>query len=202
MIDPTWGNTTGGVDYFSTLDFDHFAFVIKGIDSEYPVPAGGYKLMGDEDRKDVHVVFGDKSFESIQRISIQPEIQNTYMSGIPISGKIIVRNVGQTEVLPAGMILTSKTLAPNDQIVRLSEIPPFGYATVPFSFKKTPLLTNSQADFTIRIAGDSLKQEITITPFAVFYRLASYRYFYVILSSIILVTAVSAGSIFIFRPKK
>ncbi len=30
MIDPTWGATTGGVDYFETLDFDHFAFVVKG----------------------------------------------------------------------------------------------------------------------------------------------------------------------------
>ncbi|HXS14629.1 MAG TPA: transglutaminase domain-containing protein, partial [Candidatus Saccharimonadales bacterium] len=30
MVDPTWGNTTGGVDYFHVLDFDHIAFSIKG----------------------------------------------------------------------------------------------------------------------------------------------------------------------------
>ena len=29
MVDPTWGNSTGGVDYFDVLDFDHFAFVRK-----------------------------------------------------------------------------------------------------------------------------------------------------------------------------
>jgi len=51
MVDPTWGNTTGGVDYFNTFDFDHLAFVVKGISSTYPVPAGGYKLTGDENKK-------------------------------------------------------------------------------------------------------------------------------------------------------
>ena len=41
MVDPTWGNTTGGIDYFNALDFDHIAFVIKGENSGYPIPAGG-----------------------------------------------------------------------------------------------------------------------------------------------------------------
>src|SRR5205085_322452 len=31
MVDPTWGSTTGGIDYFQVLDLDHFAFAIKGI---------------------------------------------------------------------------------------------------------------------------------------------------------------------------
>lgn len=43
MVDPTWGNTTGGIDYFYTFDFDHFAFVIKGLNSSYPISPGGYK---------------------------------------------------------------------------------------------------------------------------------------------------------------
>ena len=43
MIDPTWGNTTGGIDYFHRLDFDHVVFAIKGRDSTSPRPAGGYK---------------------------------------------------------------------------------------------------------------------------------------------------------------
>ncbi|MDO8460807.1 MAG: transglutaminase domain-containing protein [bacterium] len=43
MVDPTWENTTGGVDYFHTFDFDHFAFIIKGLNSSYPIPPGGNK---------------------------------------------------------------------------------------------------------------------------------------------------------------
>jgi transglutaminase-like putative cysteine protease len=42
-IDPTWGNTTGGVDFFHKLDFSHIAFVRHGLEDSYPLPAGAYK---------------------------------------------------------------------------------------------------------------------------------------------------------------
>jgi transglutaminase-like putative cysteine protease len=43
MVDPTWGSTTGGVDYFGKLDFTHITFVRHGHEAEYPLPAGSYK---------------------------------------------------------------------------------------------------------------------------------------------------------------
>jgi len=42
QIDPTWGNTSK-IDYFTKLDTNHFAFVVRGIHSEYPLPAGMYR---------------------------------------------------------------------------------------------------------------------------------------------------------------
>ena len=36
-VDPTWG-TTSGLDYFSRLDNNHLALVIKGSNSQYPQP--------------------------------------------------------------------------------------------------------------------------------------------------------------------
>lgn len=42
-IDPTWGNTTGGVDYYHKLDFSHLTFVRHGEEDSYPLPAGAYK---------------------------------------------------------------------------------------------------------------------------------------------------------------
>ncbi len=47
QVDPTWG-ATSGVDYFSKLDTGHFAFVIKGLSSEYPYPAGSYRFSEDD----------------------------------------------------------------------------------------------------------------------------------------------------------
>lgn len=43
QLDPTWGATTGGIDYFHKLDYNHLAFVIHGKESAYPIPAGAYK---------------------------------------------------------------------------------------------------------------------------------------------------------------
>lgn len=42
-VDPTWGNTTGGIDYFNKLDFSHITFVRHGLEDSYPLPAGSYK---------------------------------------------------------------------------------------------------------------------------------------------------------------
>jgi len=42
-IDPTWGHTTGGVNYYDRLDFSHIAFVRLGLESEYPLPPGSYR---------------------------------------------------------------------------------------------------------------------------------------------------------------
>lgn len=56
-IDPTWGSTTGGVDFFNKLDLRHFTFVVHGADSTKPYPPGSYKL-GTNPQKDVYVAFG------------------------------------------------------------------------------------------------------------------------------------------------
>jgi hypothetical protein len=42
-IDPTWGSTTGGINYFDTLDFNHIVFSIMGSSSEQPFPAGYFQ---------------------------------------------------------------------------------------------------------------------------------------------------------------
>lgn len=64
-IDPTWGATTG-IDYFTKLDTNHLAFVIKGIDSERPYPAGSYKVEGSEE-EDVQVSFTEKFIDPARR---------------------------------------------------------------------------------------------------------------------------------------
>jgi len=50
QIDPTWG-ATSEIDYFSKLDLNHITFVRKGLDSEYPIPAGMYKVSENENKQ-------------------------------------------------------------------------------------------------------------------------------------------------------
>jgi hypothetical protein len=72
-IDPTWGSTTGGVDFFNKLDLRHFAFVIHGASATQPYPPGSYKL-GPNPQKDVFVSFGQLPDNriSIPAVSIKP----------------------------------------------------------------------------------------------------------------------------------
>lgn len=82
-VDPTWGSTTGGVDFFSKLDLRHFAFVLHGESAVQPYPPGSYKL-GPNPQKDVFVSFG-KLPEN--RISI-PELTLTSKSNLPFMASV------------------------------------------------------------------------------------------------------------------
>lgn len=68
QVDPTWGSTSG-LDYFTKLDTNHVTFTIKGLNSEYPLPAGAYRFDGDQ--KLVEVEYAQNPNE----ISFEPELK-------------------------------------------------------------------------------------------------------------------------------
>lgn len=95
-VDPTWGSTTGGIDFFNKLDLRHFAFVMHGLDSEKPFPPGSYKL-GVNPQKDVFVNFGRLPD---RRVS-EAEITITEKSSIPFLPQkflVTVKNSGPTSL--------------------------------------------------------------------------------------------------------
>ena len=63
-IDPTWGKTTNGIDYFNDLDPNHFAFVFHGLNSHQPLPPGAYK--NNHDAKTVIVEFAKEELNTNQ----------------------------------------------------------------------------------------------------------------------------------------
>ena len=146
-VDPTWSNTTGGADYFHTLDFDHIAFVLNARDSTYPIPAGGYKIS--QNTKDVAVSFA-KSSEFIEKTV--PELRNGIpeysLAGFSVRGVIILQNRG-TSSLKNAQFTVSSDLLKNPQIYSVASVPPYGSVTVPVTFPGGRFLTNSSHKVTI-----------------------------------------------------
>ncbi|HSX40085.1 MAG TPA: transglutaminase domain-containing protein [Candidatus Saccharimonadales bacterium] len=167
MVDPTWGNTTGNVDYFHVLDFDHFAFVIKGKDSSYPVPAGGYKFINAADTKDVDVAFGSSFPASPANVQISSNLPKVAFSAFPISGSLTVANTGNILAQSQAVTVSTTILKPLKQTVYFPDIPPFGNAIVPVSFAATPFLTNTQDTITIAINGEHQEFLLKISPFVI-----------------------------------
>lgn len=92
-IDPTWANTTGGVNYFDKLDFNHIVFARHGLSSEYPYPAGYYRRSGKKD-KDISVAFSDHSFEIPEpKINVTFQLPNTITAGFATQGTLSVENL-------------------------------------------------------------------------------------------------------------
>ncbi len=164
MVDPTWGNTTGGLDYFNTLDFDHIAFVIKGSDSNYPVPAGGYKFPDEQTIRDVNVAFAPQYSDENSKISVTDNLPDKLISGFASKGYILLKNTGQIVSPPQNITVQANFLIPSYQSLNIESIPPFGQLMIPVSFDKTALLTNRTDTIRIMVGGSLIIHQIKIIP--------------------------------------
>jgi len=83
-VDPTWANTTGGIDYFDKLDFNHIAFSSMAFQVKYPYPAGFYKKPG-ATTKDVQVQFADTP-PNLQegKLTVSYVFSPSATSGLPV----------------------------------------------------------------------------------------------------------------------
>ncbi|KKR91606.1 MAG: Transglutaminase-like protein family protein [Candidatus Woesebacteria bacterium GW2011_GWA1_41_13b] len=124
QIDPTWGNTTGGVDFFTKLDLNHLVFVIHGVDVNNPSPAGTYRL--DNNRKDVEVYFGKSKSPVPLKISAEykPDFFTKFPLG-PSKGELIIRNNGAVAAHNLKVDLNKVASKPSDPI-EIRSIPPYG----------------------------------------------------------------------------
>lgn len=165
MVDPTWGNTTGGVDYFNVLDFDHIAFAIRGTESTYPVPAGGYKLRREIGIKDVIVVPSETEWDFHPRVDLQLKLPKVAIAGLPIYGTITVKNTGGSAIPKQTIYIESNLLFPKKQNVTFPETPPYGESTIPFNFDSMFFLTNSNSRVTIVLYDKGITQDIVVAPF-------------------------------------
>lgn len=164
MVDPTWGNTTHGIDYYHTLDFDHFAFAIKGANSSYPVPAGGYKLNGQEDTKDVTVDFSSGHPDSTVSSESTVSLPDSITLNSTVIGKVTIKNNGH-RLLPSQKISINASDFPIPaKTITAPEIPPFGTINVPFSMDTPHTLTNNMAVFTIHVADQTVTKTVYAQP--------------------------------------
>lgn len=150
-VDPTWGDTTGGSDYFSKLDMNHFVFVMHGEDPNQPIPPGSYKL-GSNPQKDVFVSVGAITAKKLP----EPEILLSQKQTLPFGGVAVAAEI---ENVSGQAIYGQKfTLYFDDEIKferELEELLPFEKKTLEFSLptgflgsnipEKVTLITNSKA---------------------------------------------------------
>lgn len=168
MVDPTWENTTGGVDYFNKLDLNHFVFVIKGSSSTQPIPAGSYKYIG-SDSKDVKVSLSDVDFLGKPNLDVQIGTDDPILAGFPGKLKVKVSNVGNALYPSASLGVTSDKLSILDaDNQNLGPIPAFGSADFNFNIRTKSLFDNYNSEVVILVGGQKFTKKVTIKPFFIF----------------------------------
>ncbi|MFC1627432.1 transglutaminase family protein [Patescibacteria group bacterium] len=161
-IDPTWGNTTGGVDFFHQTDLNHFTFAILGQDSTYPIPAGAYKTNQNQ-TKDVEVNFG-KPTESNQNTSLEINLPETSVAGVDLNGQILVKNTGNTAIYNHLIALKSDNLELDQTEWIITSLPPFAQRIIEFQIPATSWNSNFTNTFTAHDQFTTTTHQLTLLP--------------------------------------
>src|SRR3990167_7964897 len=163
-VDPTWENTSG-IDYFDSFDLNHIVFAIHGKKSDYPLPAGMYKV---ENSKDIAATAvtdrpEDRKEIALQKMSLSDKIsdKNEYV------GRFFVTNSGSSYAweIPVEIIGSSINVA-NGKTNILS-LAPGESREITFKYRAGESKKNQPAGIKIYVAGDNLyESRLTIFPYA------------------------------------
>lgn len=193
MVDPTWGNTTGGVDYFHVLDFDHLAFVKRGQSSLYPIPPGG--------NKDIEVIFTRKNPQSRFNSSFTTEFAPEYMAGLPIEGTVTLFNDGNTRLSHQVANAEGRLVNEHNKTVVFENIPPYGHKTASVFLDTPSFLTKREDTITISFGDKRVSKHIAISPFVLTKNslIVIGGLLIVILITIVFIVAIKTRRLSIFR---
>lgn len=186
MIDPTWENTSGGVDYFNKFDLNHFVLATKGISSINPIISD-----------DVKVVISDKNFQEKKQIKVDLNISDTLWAGFPATLNVTIKNTGNTTLDSSQLSLTlSKIKVIGEKNIILGPIPPQGYTTYKFDLRPQFNFQELIDEIKVNVGGESFTKQIIIKPIFMF---ISWQY---LLAIIIILSASIYGMILLIHLKK
>lgn len=161
-VDPTWGETTQGIDFFHRLDFNHFAFALHGHDSELPPAAGSYK-QEDTQGSDLNIQFSLNLPQSKQELQIKLDLPDKIIAGFPQTGTIKVKNTGNRPYYHQTLKINSSPLkiSRNDQF-EIAFFAPFAEKTFPVSLLSPHFFNSGTNILVASFAQFSAQKEVSV----------------------------------------
>ena len=197
MIDPTWESTTGGVDYFTKLDLNHFTFVIKGLSSEQPVPAGSYKYAG-QDSHDVKVNFSENDFLGKPQLDVSIDTEDSIVAGLPGKIKVKISNLGNSTQQSSDLTINTNSINVFDNKRTTGPMPAFGQGEFVFDIRTKSLIDNFDDTITVTVAGQKFEKQIKVQPFIIF---RSFPFVFIGIIAILAGIYFSVLGVFIYRKR-
>lgn len=167
-VDPTWANTTGGVNYFDKLDFNHIVFAIYGMSSDYPYPAGFYRK-NEKKTKDVTVTFASSRFiQPTSKLTTTIVFPKLVTAGITARGTVTVENSATTS-MPSASILIQSTPVDVAITKTVTHIPPYGKLTYPISLTIPNYFNGGSGRIVTNVNGQTQQYVFTIQPITAYF---------------------------------
>ncbi len=158
MVDPTWENTTGGVDYFNKFDLNHVVFTVRGLSSESPYSTS-----------DVSVMVSPNDFIGKPSPDVQISGQDTIWSGFPAALTVKITNQGNSVQQPTTLTAaTNRLIILDNKSIALPAIPPYGFVIYDLNLR-TPDIWRSFLDtLKITVGGQTFNKNLHVKPIFLF----------------------------------
>lgn len=152
-VDPTWENTTGGVNYFDKLDFNHIVFAIHGLSSSEPYPAGSYHEEG-KIGKDVSVAFAMREPQQItNKLLTTIQFPTVVTAGFSSEGLVTIQNTSGNAVEHASILVQASPIAYSFSAIE-PYLPPFAKKAYPIRLDPTSYITRGRGQITVTTDGE------------------------------------------------
>ncbi len=156
-VDPTWGSTTKGVDYYNQFDLNHIVFAYNGLSSNSPYPVGSYKA-GNQESKDIIIEFADKYEKFEPQLDISLQNKKVYFLTIPGNYELIIKNPTGSAFYNLSIQIDTKTEIINKSTSKkISYILPFQTITIPLKFYQQQKLSRIEDQLDVTILVNSQK---------------------------------------------
>ena len=162
-IDPTWANTTKGINYFDKLDFNHIVFAYHGISSELPYPAGSYKA-GDTPKKTIAISFAEQKIQTTkEKYAATFDISTKVTAGTETGGFVVIENASAT---PVEVMTVEIQVLPNGtkKTETQKNIPPYGKISIPIVISIPGYLEKGVGKINVSVNGQTFSQTYEIQP--------------------------------------
>lgn len=201
QIDPTWGNTTNGIDYFHQFDLNHIVFAINGVSSTTPYAAGSYKV-GNFESKDVEVSFTETPPTVEPEFNLTAQADSLFATSIPGRGVLRLENTtGRAwyDVQVAASTSSDVTIEITaDSPLRIL---PFQTLELPVAVISNSLWnsTNTPVSISITTQDTTETYELTLRSGPAFVKELTERRIVIGLVASITISTLIAGSVLVFR---
>lgn len=133
-VDPTWENTSG-IDYFNSFDLNHIVFAIHGKKSDYPLPAGMYKI---DDSKDISIKATVESPKEKKLIDIKSiKLESRIFENKINQGKFLLKNTGNVYLFNIPIFIKGENIKVNKDRFLVSVLAPYESKEIIFEYQGT-----------------------------------------------------------------
>ncbi len=167
QIDPTWGSTSGGLDYFNKLDFNHITFIQRGLFSKQPYPAGAYKEEGKQNEKTVYVSFSSDLPKPINSSELKVDLSDTAYALFPIKMKVNLLNTGSTSIIGEKMTFSGNGRLKNNSQnpIEIPILPPYASKKYVYNLETNNMLSQFTEPLIVSYASSQISKTVKVEPF-------------------------------------